>query len=87
MAWVPVAVVALFAVPLWAVGELGVWSFTEPRSHLQWDEAGERPGAPPAPRAAQEPGGQGLLEARLLAGLALLAAGASCAAAWRLRRR
>jgi hypothetical protein len=83
---VPAAVAALFLGPLWAVGELGVWSFTQPRSHLQWDEAGERPGSPPSPRAAEEPGGRALLEARVLAGPALLLAGASLAAALRRRR-
>jgi len=52
-----VALAALVAVlllgPLWATGELGVWSFDEPRSHLVWDEAG---GAAPDP--ADEPGGR-----------------------------
>jgi hypothetical protein len=84
---VAAAVAALFIGPLWAVGELGVWSFTQPRSHLQWDEASQRPGEAPPPRAAAEPGGAALLEARFLAGPALLAAAGSCLAAWRLRRR
>ena len=63
-------VAVLFLGPLWAVGELGVWSFEEPRSHLVWDEAG---GAAPDP--ADEPGGTVGLMAQvavppLLAGLA-----------------
>ena len=49
--------------PLWATGELGVWSFEEPRSHLVWDEAG---GA--APQPADEPGGPLGLAAQLLLG-------------------
>jgi hypothetical protein len=84
---VPVAVAALFLGPLWAVGELGVWSFTRPTSHLAWDEAGERPGQGAAPRPADEPGGRPVLEARVLAGPALLAAAGSCLAVVRLRRR
>lgn len=87
MDWVPVAVAALFLGPLWAVGELGVWSFTEPRSHLAWDEAGRGPGSEARPQPSDEPGGQAMLEARVLAGPALLAAVGSCVAALRLRRR
>src|SRR5688572_29186058 len=61
-------VALLFFVPLWAVGELGVWSFEEPRSHLRWDEAG---GAAPDP--ADEPGGTAGLMAQVLAGPLLVA--------------
>jgi hypothetical protein len=65
---VALALAALFLVPLWATGELGVWSFEEPRSHLVWDEAG---GAEPQP--ADEPGGRLGLMAQVLAGPLLLA--------------
>jgi hypothetical protein len=61
------AVAALFLVPLWAIGELGVWAFEEPRSHLVWDEAG---GAAPDP--ADEPGGSAGLLAQLAVGPLLL---------------
>jgi hypothetical protein len=64
---VGLAVAALFLGPLWATGELGVWSFEEPRSHLVWDEAG---GA--APRPADEPGGWVGLVAQLVVGPLLL---------------
>ena len=62
------AVALLFLGPLWAVGELGVWSFEEPRSHLVWDEAG---GAAPEP--ADEPGGTPGLMAQVLVPALLLA--------------
>ena len=58
---------ALFLGPLWATGELGVWAFEEPRSHLRWDEAG---GAAPDP--ADEPGGAFGLFAQLAVGPLLL---------------
>lgn len=69
MAWVPVLVAALFVLPLYAVGELGVWSFSEPRSHLRWDEAS---GAD-APVAAAQPGGLPMLGLQLGVGLVLVA--------------
>lgn len=69
MGWVPVLVAALFFAPLYAVGELGVWSFSEPRSHLRWDEAS---GAE-APVAAAEPGGLPMLGLQLGVGVALVA--------------
>src|SRR5688572_9172954 len=59
---------ALFLGPLWAIGELGVWAFEEPRSHLRWDEAGGQ-----APDPADEPGGAAGLLAQLAAGPLLLA--------------
>jgi hypothetical protein len=65
---VVLGVAALFLVPLWAIGELGVWAFEEPRSHLVWDEAG---GAAPDP--ADEPGDAFGLFAQLVAGPLLLA--------------
>ena len=57
---------ALFVGPLWATGELGVYSFDAPRSHLRWDEAMGQP-----PRPYDEPGGVPMLGAQLAAGLAL----------------
>jgi hypothetical protein len=64
MGWGPLAIAALFLVPLWATGELGVYSFEEPRSHLVWDEA---MGAE-VPRPVDEPGGTAMLAAQLAAG-------------------
>lgn len=55
-------VAALLLGPLWAIGELGVWAFREPRSHLVWDEATG------APDPADEPGGPAGLVAQLLVG-------------------
>lgn len=70
MGWVPLAIAALFLVPLWATGELGVYSFEEPRSHLVWDEAmgAERP------QPVDEPGGTPMLAAQLAAGLLVVLA-------------
>lgn len=67
MAVVSTLVAALFLGPLLAIGELGVWAFEEPRSHLVWDEAG---GAAPEP--ADEPGGAFGLVAQLIVGPLLL---------------
>ena len=64
MEWVPLAIAVLFLGPLWATGELGVYSFDAPRSHLVWDEA---MGA--APQPVDEPGGVPMMEAQLAAGL------------------
>jgi hypothetical protein len=69
MDWVPLAVAVLFVGPLWATGELGVYSFAEPRSHLVWDEA---MGAEPQP--VDEPGGTPMLVVQLAAGLLLVLA-------------
>src|SRR5688572_12730427 len=60
-------VAAAFLVPLWAIGELGVWAFAEPRSHLVWDEATG------APDPADEPGGTLGLAAQLAFGPVLVA--------------
>jgi len=62
-ALVVVLVAALLFGPLWAVGELGVWAFEQPRSHLRWDEAGGQ-----APDPADEPGGAAGLLAQLVVG-------------------
>jgi len=59
-------VAALLLWPLWAMGELGVWAFEEPRSHLVWDEATG------APDPADEPGGPAGLAAQLVVGPLLL---------------
>lgn len=72
---------ALLLVPLWAIGELGVWSFEEPRSHLVWDEAG---GAAPDP--ADEPGGTLGLMAQLAVGPLLVGLAWSIHAAFAARR-
>ncbi len=65
-ALVAVLAAALLLGPLWAIGELGVWAFQEPRSHLVWDEATG------APDPADEPGGPAGLAAQLLVGPLLL---------------
>lgn len=65
----PLAIAALFLGPLWATGELGVYSFDAPRSHLRWDEA---MGAPPQP--VDEPGGAPMLEAQVVVGLLVVCA-------------
>lgn len=68
MRWAPVAIAVLFLGPLWATGELGTYSFSEPRSHLRWDEAmGE------APQPYDEPGGATMLAAQVTAGLLVVA--------------
>jgi len=74
MGWAPLAIAALFFVPLWATGELGIYSFDEPRSHLVWDEAmGEE-----TPQPVDEPGGTRMLAAQLaVGGLLVLAMAAS----------
>ena len=78
-----VGLVALLLLgPLWATGELGVWSFEEPRSHLVWDEAG---GAAPDP--ADEPGGRLGLMAQVVAAPLLLAWAWSVRAVLAGRRR
>lgn len=79
-----VAVAGLFLGPLWATGELGVWAFTDPRSHLLWDEAAAGPGTQHAPRPADSPGGAAMLEAELAAPILLAVVAASVGA---LRRR
>lgn len=63
----PVLVAVLFVVPLWATGELGWYSFDEPRSHLVWDEA---MGAEASP--VDEPGGLPMLGAQLVVGAVLM---------------
>lgn len=73
-------VATLFLGPLWAIGELGVWSFDEPRSHLVWDEASG------APDSSDEPGGATGLFAQLLAGPLLLGMAWSIRAARRPHR-
>ena len=65
----PVVIAALALGPLWATGELGAWSFEEPRSHLRWDEAMDAP-----PRPLDEPGGPMRLVAQLAAGALVVAA-------------
>ena len=62
------AIAALFVAPLVLSGELGWYSFDEPRSHLVWDEAmGEE-----TPRPVDGPGGARMLVAQLAVGAALL---------------
>jgi hypothetical protein len=70
MGWVPLAIAALVLVPLWATGELGVYSFEEPRSHLVWDESmGDA-----TPRPVDSPGGTRMLAAQLAVGLLVVLA-------------
>lgn len=80
MRWAPVAIAALVLGPLWATGELGASSFSEPRSHLRWDEAMGQ-----APRPLDGPA-----RARVVAqlasgalGVAVLLLAGTLAAAWR----
>jgi hypothetical protein len=81
-ALVAMLVAALLLGPLWAIGELGVWAFEEPRSHLRWDEAGGQ-----APDPADEPGGPAGLAARVLVGPLLLGLAWSANAVWSGRTR
>lgn len=69
MGWVPWLLAALFLGPLWATGELGLYAFEAPRSHLVWDEA---MGAPPQP--VDEPGGVPMLGAQVAVGALLVLA-------------
>lgn len=78
-AWLAVAGLAL--VPLWLTGELGWYSFEEPRSHLVWDEAMGR-----EPTPLDEPGGPRMLMARFAAGGLVLAVLALVAASDARRR-
>lgn len=81
MGALPVLLVAALAiVPLWLTGELGTYSFEEPRSHLVWDEA---MGQEPSP--LDEPGGPRMLMARFAAGGLLVALLASWGFADRVR--
>jgi hypothetical protein len=63
MRWIPLAIAVLFFGPLWATGELGTYSFSEPRSHLVWDEAMGR-----EPQPLDKPGGAAMLAAQVLGG-------------------